>query len=139
MSYGLMVKLLEEILPLDGTLNMTTIRNHLQTVAQRCEDELGDEQAMFMEGWERDWEALPRPDLPLTVGIDGGYVHSCAQTARHAGWFEVIVGKSIPAAGPAKCFDFVQGYDQKPKCFPRFAGDRVNHDGPRRGDDRDRS
>ena len=70
---------------------------------------------MFVEGCERDWEALPRPDLPLTVGIDGGYVHACAQTTRHDGWFEVIVGKSIPAEGPAKCFGFVQGYDQKPK------------------------
>jgi hypothetical protein len=114
MSYGLTIKLLEEILPLDG-LNTTSVRNHLQAVAQRCEDELGDEQAMFVEGCERDWEALPRPDLPLTVGIDGGYVHSCAQTDRHEGWFEVIVGKSIPAEGPAKCFGFVQGYDQKPK------------------------
>jgi hypothetical protein len=27
----------------------------------------------------------------------------------------VIVGKSIPTEGPAKCFGFVQGYDQKPK------------------------
>jgi hypothetical protein len=43
MSYGLTVKLLEEVLPLDGTLNTTTMRNHLQAVAQRCEDELGDE------------------------------------------------------------------------------------------------
>jgi hypothetical protein len=104
----------EEILPLDG-LNTTAVRNHLQAVAQRCEDELGDEQTMFVEGCERDWEELPRPDLPLTVGIDGGYVHACEQPTRHEGWFEVIVGKSIPAEGPAKCFGFVQGYDQKPK------------------------
>jgi hypothetical protein len=53
--------------------------------------------------------------LPLTVGIDGGYVHCCQQTSRHEGWFEVIVGKSVPAEGVAKCFGFVQGYDVKPK------------------------
>src|SRR5882724_58296 len=114
MSYGLTIKLLEEILPLDR-LNTTSVRHHLQAVAQRCEDELGDEQAMFVEGCERDREELPRPELPLTVGIDGGYVHSCEQTTRHEGWFEVIVGKSITAEGTAKCFGFVQGYDQKPK------------------------
>jgi ATP-binding cassette, subfamily B, bacterial len=28
---------------------------------------------MFAAGCQRDWEALPRPDLPLTVGLDGGY------------------------------------------------------------------
>jgi Domain of unknown function (DUF4277) len=87
MSYGLTIKLLEEVLPLDS-LNTTFVRHHLQAVAQRCEDELGDEQAMFIEGCERDWEELPRPDLPLTVGIDGGYVHSCEQTTRREGWFE---------------------------------------------------
>jgi hypothetical protein len=33
--------------------------------------------------------------MPLTVGLDGGYVHSCTQTSRKDGWFEVIAGKSI--------------------------------------------
>jgi hypothetical protein len=115
MSYGLTVRLLEEVLPLDGTLNMTTMRNHLQAVAQRCEDELGAEQMMFVEGCERDWEELPQPDLPLTVGIDAGYVHACEKKGRHEGWFEVMVGKRITAEGASKCFGFVQCYDQKPK------------------------
>jgi hypothetical protein len=61
MSYGLTMKLLTEVLPMGREVNATTIRNHLQKVAQRCEDELGDEQAMFIEGCERDWEGLPRP------------------------------------------------------------------------------
>ena len=47
--------------------------------------------------------------------MDGGYVHSAAQTSRKDGWFEVIAGKSMPAAGPAKCFGFVQTYDTRPK------------------------
>jgi hypothetical protein len=115
MSYGLTVKLLEEVLPLDGVLNTTTMRNHLQAVAQRSEAELGDEQPMFVEGCERDWEALPRPDWPLTVGVDGGYVHACEKKAQHEGWFEVMAGKSITAEGASKCFGFVQCYDQKPK------------------------
>ncbi len=70
---------------------------------------------MFIEGCQRDWDELPRPDLPLTVGLDGGYVHSSQQRSRRDGWFEVIAGKSMPADGPAKSFGFVQTYDTKPK------------------------
>ncbi|MGH3721501.1 MAG: ISKra4 family transposase [Pseudonocardiaceae bacterium] len=58
---------------------------------------------------------LPRPDLPLVVGLDGGYVHSSAQRTRRDGWFEVIAGKSMSVNGPAKCFGYVQTYDTKPK------------------------
>jgi len=79
------------------------------------ETELGPEQPMFVEGCQHDWDELPRPDLPLTVGLDGGYVHSSQQRSRRDGWFEVIAGKSMPAAGPAKSFGFVQTYDRKPK------------------------
>jgi len=32
-----------------------------------------------------------------------------------AGWFELIVGKSVPTDGSAKCFGFVTSYDTKPK------------------------
>ena len=107
------IKLLEEILPLDG-LNTTSVRNHLQAVAQRCEDELGDEQTMFVEGCDRDWEELPRPDLPLTVGLDGGYVHSCEQPTRREGWFEVIVGKSITAEGLPSALALSRGMTRSP-------------------------
>jgi hypothetical protein len=58
---------------------------------------------------------LPRPDLPLIVGLDGGSVHSSAQTSRRDGWFEVIAGKSMPTEGLATCFGSVQTYDKKPQ------------------------
>jgi len=91
------------------------VRLHTLSTADRLESELGPEQPMFAEGCQRDWDALPRPDLPLTVGLDGGYVHSSQQRSRRDGWFEVIAGKSMPTDGPAKCFGFVQTYDTKPK------------------------
>jgi hypothetical protein len=55
----------------------------------------------------------------MTVGIDGGYVRA----AHKKGWFEVIAGRSVVAfrraeedeVPPAKCFGFVQTYDQKPR------------------------
>ena len=70
---------------------------------------------MFATGCENEWSKLPRPDLPITVGIDGGYVHSCSPENKAKEWFEVIVGKSITDAGDVKCFGGVTSYDQKPK------------------------
>ncbi len=115
MSYGLTVKLLEEILPLEGKLNAASVRNNLHKVAQKVEGELGEEEYMFANGCEMEWSKLPRPDLPITVGIDGGYIHSCSPENKTKEWFEVIVGKSITDAGDTKCFGGVTSYDQKPK------------------------
>jgi len=114
-SYGLSAKLLAEVLPLGRPLHATVLRRQVQAVAQRLEDELGAEQAVFIDGCPADWRKLPRPDLPLVVGLDGGYVHSAHQRSRSDGWFEVIAGKTMAADGPAKSFGFVQTYDTKPK------------------------
>jgi hypothetical protein len=118
MSYGLTAELLQEVLPMDSPLPASTIREHVCHVAQRVESELGEEQWSFVEGCQRDWNQLPIPDGPLTVGIDGGYVRG-----RHKeGHFEVIAGKSLLAFRrekeeelSSKCFAFVQTYDEKPK------------------------
>lgn len=100
-SYGLSARLLAEVLPLGRTLDASAVRHHAQAVARRLEAELGPEQAVFIEGRQDEWERLPRPDLPLVVGLDGGFVHSAHQRSRRDGWFEVIVGKSVPAEGGA--------------------------------------
>jgi hypothetical protein len=71
-SYGLTAQALKDFLPVEATLKATTIPNHALAVAQRCEDELGEEPWAFVEGCPADWETLPLPDDPLTVGIDGG-------------------------------------------------------------------
>jgi hypothetical protein len=114
-SYEQSARPLAETLPLGRPLHASAVRLHTLAAAERLESELGPEQPMFAEGCQRDWDALPRPDLPLTVGLDGGYVHSSQQRSRRDGWFEVIAGKSIPTEGSAKCFAFVQTYDTKPK------------------------
>jgi hypothetical protein len=44
LSYGATTKLLTELLPLDEALNAVRIRNHLHTVANRMELELGKNQ-----------------------------------------------------------------------------------------------
>jgi hypothetical protein len=115
MSYGLTVELLTEILPLKNQINTTSVRHRLQRVGERIEGELGEEQPHFIEECQGDRKILPAPCPPLTVGLDGGYVHSTDQKSRTEGWFEVIVGKSMPAEGEAKCLAFVSKYDDKPK------------------------
>ncbi len=62
MFYGLTVNLLEEVLPRHA--GTTTVVRHTHEVAEKLETELGDEQVMFIEGCERDWDALPDPDEP---------------------------------------------------------------------------
>lgn len=115
LSYGLSVDILSEILPIGDTLNTRSLRRQVTRTAERMESELGEEQWAFIEGCQRDWDELPRPDPPLVVGLDGGFVHAQEQPSRKEGWFEVIVGKSMPTEGPSKCLAFVQTYEEKPK------------------------
>ena len=70
------VDLLKEVLPVAEATNLQTVRERLNAVAERIEQELGEEQQ------PRDFAAveaiaeLPLPDGPMTVGIDGGYVRA---------------------------------------------------------------
>jgi hypothetical protein len=114
MSYGMTVDLLKDVLPVSDELSARAIRTDVERAAQRLESELGDERDTFIEGTPADWQDLPDPAGPLVVGIDGGYVHARSRQRRE-GWFEVIVGKSIPADGDPKCFGFVSRLDAKPK------------------------
>jgi hypothetical protein len=120
-SYGLTVKALKDFLPLDATLAINTVRHDTLKVADRLEAELGEERWSFIDGCPREWAALPIPDGPITVGIDGGYVRDWDVKKRH---FEVIVGKSLLAlkrdeedemTPSSKRFGFVQTEDTKSK------------------------
>jgi hypothetical protein len=106
-------ELLAEVLPVGQTLGTTSIRRKLHAVAERMESQLGEERFVFLSA--ESGASLPDPTAPLTMGLDGGYVHSCEPGPRQEGWFEVIVGKSVPADGAAKRFAFVNTYDTKPK------------------------
>jgi hypothetical protein len=114
-SYGITANLLAELLPLGRKPHPAVVRRQTQAVATRLEDELGEERFSFIDTCQADREELPRPDLPLIVGLDGGYVHSSQQRSRRDGWFEVIAGKAVPAHGRSTCFGYVQTYDTKPK------------------------
>lgn len=113
MSYGTTVKLLEEVFPLH--IHPSSIFDNVVKVSTRLEQELGEEQYMFIEGCQREWDNLPRPDAPLIVALDGGYIHAREGNNRKAGWFEVIVGKSLQEECSPKRFGFIATYDTKPK------------------------
>jgi hypothetical protein len=116
--YEKVADLLKEVLPVSESTHHEMVREHLQTVAERMEAELGEERQPDPVQPEVTAE-LPLPDGPMTVGIDGGYVRA----AHKEGCFEVIAGRSVVAfrrkeedAGPPpKCFGFVQTYDPKPR------------------------
>ena len=98
----------KEVLPISQDLSTAAIRQRVRQTAQRLEDELGEEQDIFIGGCQRDWDQLPDPAAPLIVGIDGGYVHAKDQQSRTEGWFEVIVGKSMAEDGESsKCFGVI--------------------------------
>jgi hypothetical protein len=115
LSYGVTVKLLEDLLPMEHQLSTSTVSRHVHQVAERLEGELGDEQTSFIEGCPDQWYQLPEPAAPLVVSLDGGYVHARSKDCRKDGSFEVIVGKSTTGDGATTRFGLVSGYDTKPR------------------------
>ncbi len=111
MSYGATSECLRDILPVNQTLNAATVRNHLHTVAKRLDAEL-EGKPDRLSGCPRDWGNLPKPDKPMTVGIDGGYVRNWHEKNTH---LEVIAGKSFSKTQTAKRFGFVQTIDKNPQ------------------------
>jgi hypothetical protein len=115
MSYGLTVGLLSDLLPMEHQLSTSTVSRHVHQIAERLEQELGEEQPSFIEGCPASWYELPEPGAPLTVSLDGGYVHARTPERRKDGSFEVIVGKSTTGEGKTTSFGLVSGYDTKPR------------------------
>jgi hypothetical protein len=115
LSYGVTVKLLGDLLPMEHQLSTSTVSRHVHQTAERLEGELGDEQPCFIEGCPDQWHALPEPAAPLVVSLDGGYVHARSSEQRKDGSFEVIVGKSTTGEGATTRFGLVSGYDTKPR------------------------
>jgi hypothetical protein len=115
-SYGLTVRLMGELLPLDR-LGAERVRRHLFRVAETHEAELASAPTSIVPVEPTGPQNTP-PDGPLFVGIDGGYVRG-----REQDWFEVIAGKSLVSfhrdgrmPDPSgRCFAFVQTVDDKPR------------------------
>src|SRR4051812_41534649 len=94
-SYGLTIKLLEEVLPIGQALSTRTIRRQVHHAAERLEAELAQGPDAFLKALPPEENAPSTLATPLVVGLDGCYVHAASQRSRTEGWFEVIVGKSL--------------------------------------------
>jgi hypothetical protein len=110
--YAATAAMLADVLPVEATINATTIRAHVLRVAERAEAELGEEQFSFIEGCQADWRELPPPEGRIVVGLDGGYVRDWGEKTAN---FELIVGRSLPEDRPPRYLGLVHGYDRKPK------------------------
>ena len=111
MSFNKTSELLSDVLPLVTTHNGVTVRSHLHKIAKKQESELA-EKPFFLSGCANEWEKLPKPDKPITLGIDGGYLRSCKDKRKN---FEIIVGKSFSKTKSAKRFGLVQSMDERPQ------------------------
>jgi hypothetical protein len=112
-SYGMASNILEDVLPMHS--NISSIFYTTNKIAKQLDAEISNEKYCFIKGCENEWSKLPTPDSPLTVGIDGGYIHARDGNNRKAGWFEAIVGKSLHETQGSKRFGFVYKYDNKAK------------------------
>lgn len=119
-SYGMAARMLGDVLPLGRPVAPERVRRHLHAVALHEEEALGDGPHIPWSGCQRDLDAMPAPDGPAYVGVDGGFVRD-----RAGSWFEVIAGKCVPGfrrdapedeePRPAKCFAYVQAHDDRPR------------------------
>src|SRR5271165_1263293 len=69
MSYGMTSELLQDVLPIDEPVNTFTIRQHVADVAERLEQELGDEQFCSSRAASEAGTNFPLPMVRLRSGL----------------------------------------------------------------------
>ena len=116
MSYGLTVRVLEEVLPLEHVLAATTIRRRVATLGHRLESSnaaIAVEQRRYVD-LPAGRCAIPQHSSIRAVGIDGRYIRLAGHSSRQDGWFEVIVGKSLRDDGRGHSFAYVHTLEHEP-------------------------
>ena len=87
MSYGLTVRVLEEVLPLEHVLAATTIRRRVATLGRRLECSnatVSVEQRRYVD-LPAGRCAIPQHSSVRAVGIDGGYIRLAGHSSRQDG------------------------------------------------------
>ena len=127
MSYGLTVNLLSEVLPLDETLSVTSIRRCANRISDRLEQGgiKPDTEPMSTNAVN---DYIPQPSSVKAIGIDGGYIRLAGRKSRQDGWFEVMVGKSQRRDSHGCCFAYVHRLEPDPTKRMR---DFLDHEGVR--------
>jgi hypothetical protein len=122
MSYRLAGRVLNDLLPLGRTIRPTDLARQVAKIADRLDSDLPSERFCYLDR-QADPD-LPRPELPLVVAIDGGFIHSSDQRSRRDGWFQAIVGSVTRPDGTRRRFGFVPTIATNPRrvwsrCFRR--------------------
>jgi hypothetical protein len=111
LSYGVSARILATVLALERATSITTWKQHVGTMGARLDREAHERIAAVPA--LNDF-GLPKCNPLQAVGIDGGYVKASDAPSRQEGWFEVMVGKSLPRAGTGQVFAFVHRLEAKP-------------------------
>jgi hypothetical protein len=111
-SFGMTTALLKDVLPVAGTTNSETVRQHLHKVAARQDADLGASELGLSEDGPAAGQASPIAREAVIVGIDGGYLRNWHDKRKK---FEVIVGKSMAEDRDDRYFGLVRNQDAAPK------------------------
>ena len=111
-SFGMTAALLKDVLPVAGTTNPETVRQHLHKVAARQDADLGTSEPGLRDDGPAAGQASPIPREAVIVGIDGGYLRNWHDKKKK---FEVIVGKSMAEDRDDRYFGLVRSQDAAPK------------------------
>ena len=104
--------LLKDVLPVAGTTNPETVRQHLHKIATRQDADLGTSELGLSDDGLTAGQASPVPREAVIVGIDGGYLRNWHDKRKK---FEVIVGKSIVEDRDNRYFGLVRSQDAAPR------------------------
>ena len=111
LPYGVSARMLGTVLPLERSTSITTWKRHVGSIGVRLDREAHEHVASAQALNEF---RLPKRNPLRAVGIDGGYVKASNAPSRQEGWFEVMVGKSLPRAGTGQVFAFVHRLEAQP-------------------------
>ena len=111
-SFGMTAALLKDVLPVAGTTNPETVRQHLHKVAARQDADLGASEPGLRDDGPAAGQASPIPREAVIVGIDGGYLRNWHDKQKK---FEVIVGKSMAEDRDDRYFGLVRSQDAAPE------------------------
>ena len=111
-SFGMTAALPRDVLPVAGTTNPETVRQHLHRVAARQDADLGASELGLSEDGPAAGQASPIAREAVIVGIDGGYLRNWHDKKRN---FEIIVGKSMAEDRDNRYFGLVRSQDAASK------------------------
>jgi len=111
LPYGVSAHMLGTVLPLERATSVTAWKRHVATLGARLDREAHER---IVAAPVLNEFGLPKRNPLQAIGIDGGYVKAADAPSRHEGWFEVMVGKSLPRAGSGQVFACVHRLEARP-------------------------